>query len=360
MNRKWADELTRRTDAVREEMRRRKLDALVLTSEANVRYVSGFTGSESAVLLGKRSLVLVTDFRYVEEAEQTCPFATVRTHRRGLMQAAGAEARRRRMRRVGFDPGGLSVRAAKLLRGNSGSAKLLSRSGIVEKVRQYKAPLEVKAIRHCLGIAEKAYRSFWKRLKPGMTETDAAAELEYIMRRRLGAQGPSFETIVAFDEHASQPHAKPDAKKLRNSSIVLVDWGARAGFYNCDLTRTTPIGRIPRKFSAVRDIVLEAQRRAIGAMRPGVPFRAVDAVARDFIASEGYGRAFGHGLGHGVGLEIHEAPSLSERSKGRLEQGMVVTVEPGIYLPGEFGVRIEDMVLVTNSGAEVLSRLPRD
>jgi len=354
-----ADELARRLEALRESMRREKLDGLILASEANVRYVSGFSGSESVLLVGARSLVLLTDFRYVEEAENTCPHALVRLHKKGLMRTVAAEARRRRMKRVGFPAGRLTVLQADQLRQGLGARRLKRSSGLVERLRLRKSPAEVAAIRNCLVIAQKAYRSVWRRLRPGMTESEAAAELEYQMRRRLGASGPAFETIVAFDAHASEPHAKPGRKRLRASSIVLVDWGARAGFYNCDLTRTKPIGRIPRKFAKIRDIVLEAQKRAIEAIRPGVRLRDVDAAARSFIASQGYGKRFGHGLGHGVGLEIHEGPYVGARGRGRLEPGMVVTVEPGIYLPGEFGVRIEDMALVTDDGAEVLSNLPR-
>jgi Xaa-Pro aminopeptidase len=192
-----------------------------------------------------------------------------------------------------------------------------------------------------------------------MTEQDVAAELDYIMRRRLGAQGSAFETIVAFDEHASQPHAKPGSRRLRAGSVVLIDWGARKGGYNSDLTRTSSLGRMPKKALKAREMVIEAQRRAIEAIRPGAVLRDVDGIARRYLARSGYGRAFGHGLGHGVGLEIHEDPTLGRRRVGALEPGMVVTVEPGVYLPGEFGVRIEDMVLVTDTGARVLSSLAR-
>ena len=354
-----AGEFAVRTEALREAMARARIDGLLLTSEADVRYVSGFSGSESALLVGKRGSILITDFRYEEEARNTCPHAQVRLHKNGLMRTVAAEARRRRMKRLGYDPGRLTVLELGVLKEGLGARRLARRPGLVASLRMVKSPAEVEAIRRCLGMAEKAYTRLWKRLEPGTTESEAAAELEYIMRRRLGATGPSFETIVAFDDHASEPHAKPSARRLKSTSIVLIDWGARADFYNCDLTRTRPIGRIPRKFAGVRDVVLEAQRRAIEAIEPGVEMRKVDAAARTFIASQGYGEAFGHALGHSVGLEIHEGPRLSSRAKGRLEPGMVVTVEPGIYLPGEFGIRIEDMVLVTDGGAETLSSLAR-
>ncbi len=350
-------ELAKRGEALRESMRRNKLDGVLLTREENVRYMSGFTGQDSLLLVGLNSLVLMTDFRYIEEAEQTCPHATVRQHSNGMMRTVAAEAKKRRIRRLAYDPQMLTVTKTDMLKSHLTRTRAVKKTGLVETLRLIKSPAEVKAIEACLRIAEKAFKSLWRRLKPGITESEAAAELEYLMRRRFGASGPAFDTIVAFDERASQPHAKPGRKKLRKSSIVLVDWGARADFYNSDLTRTRAIGRIPRKFAEVRDIVAEAQKRAIEAVRPGVSLRSVDAVARSFIASEGFGKAFGHGLGHGVGLEIHEGPALSPRSKGNLEPGMVVTVEPGIYLPGELGIRIEDMVLVTEDGSRVLSNL---
>jgi len=351
----WTEDLKRRTGLLRESLECHRIDGLLLTSEANVRYLTGFSGSESAVFFSARRTVLVTDFRYVEEARETCPLAEVVRHSRGLMDALAREARRSRAKRLGFDPAQFTVIQARALRKALRGASLVARPGLVEELRGVKSAREVAAIEEALRVAERAYVMLWRRLRPGMTEMDVASELDYIMRRRLGAQGSAFETIVAFDDHASQPHAKPGSRRIRNDGVILIDWGARKGGYNCDLTRTSSLGTMPKKALKARELVIEAQRRAIAAIRPGAALRDVDGVARRFLVSRGYGRAFGHGLGHGVGLEIHELPTLGRRWKGTLRSGMVVTVEPGVYLPGEFGVRIEDMVLVTGAGARVLS-----
>jgi Xaa-Pro aminopeptidase len=224
--------------------------------------------------------------------------------------------------------------------------------------RAVKQPMEISAIRQALKIQRQAFRRTLDQLRPGQTENQVAAFLEYQMRL-LGADGASFPTIAAADANAALPHAIPGPRKLRRGGILLIDWGARFRGYCGDLTRVVALGKMPPKLREVYKVVLDAQLAAIDAVGPGKRLKDIDAVARCMIEKAGYGEYFGHGLGHGIGLDIHEQPVLSRRAKGELRPGHVVTVEPGIYLPGVGGVRIEDDVLVTARGRQVLSDLPK-
>jgi Xaa-Pro aminopeptidase len=226
------------------------------------------------------------------------------------------------------------------------------------KQRAVKSPDEIKAIRAALAIQQQAFVDLRDVLKPGETERQIAASLEFLMRS-AGADGPSFPTIVAADANASLPHAVPGDRKLKAGGSVLIDFGARAHGYCSDLTRVVGLGSMPAKIKEIYKVVLEAQLAAIAAIKPGAKLRDIDAAARDVIVKAGYGPQFGHSTGHGIGLDIHEQPTLAARSEGSLEPGHVVTVEPGIYLPGVGGVRIEDDVLVTDKGHTVLSDLPK-
>jgi Xaa-Pro aminopeptidase len=230
---------------------------------------------------------------------------------------------------------------------------------ITTKLRRVKSPSELTVLRKSIRVAEEAFTEMVKTIRVGQTEREMAARLEYEMKRR-GASGPSFPTICAEGPNAALPHAVPGSRKVKRGGAVLFDWGARVGGYCSDLTRMVFVGSIPPKLKAVYGIVLEAQQRAIAGLHPGARMCDVDAIARNHIKEAGYGDAFNHGLGHGLGLDIHEAPSLSWRSKEKLEAGMVVTVEPGIYLPGVGGIRIEDDVLVTPKGCRVLTRVGRE
>ena len=216
-----------------------------------------------------------------------------------------------------------------------------------------------QAIDEAIRVAEEAFRAMGKTIRVGQTEIELAARLEYEMKRR-GSSSPAFDSIVAVDANAALPHACPGKRKVRRGSMILFDWGATYRFYRSDLTRVVFVGSIPRTIRRIYQIVLEAQQRAIAAIRPGQKMCDVDAVARNHIAEAGYKKEFGHGLGHGLGLDVHEAPALSWRSSEELQAGTVVTVEPGIYLPGVGGVRIEDDVLVTPTGCRILSRLTKD
>jgi Xaa-Pro aminopeptidase len=342
---------------LREALERAKLDALLVTAVPNVTYLSGFTGDDSALLVTRRDSTLITDGRYTEQAGSECPEARVLEHRKGLLKAAAALITRRRLSRVAFEdsiPHGWYLE----LRAPLSARRLVVQKGLVERQRMVKDAGEVALIRQALAVAQGWWAERRDLLRPGRTEREVAADLVYGMERR-GAQAAAFSTIVAEGPRASLPHAQPTARRLSDHLPVLLDWGAQVGGYKCDLTRVLVRRSITGRFREVYRLVLEAQEAGIAAVRPGVSAGTVDRAARSVIRRAGYGRFFGHGLGHGVGLDIHELPRLRRNDRTILEPGMVVTIEPGVYLPGRLGVRIEDMVLVTPAGGEVLSSAPK-
>jgi len=349
--------IRQRLARLREALERARVDALLITSVPNVTYLSGFTGEDSALMVTGRQSVLITDSRYTEQAGAECPEARVHEHRQGLLGAVTRLVRRRGLSRVGFEesmPHGWYVE----LRSALGARRLVLQGAVVERQRQVKDAGEVGAIRRALAVGESWWGRRRRLLRPGRTEREVAAELVYAMCRS-GAQGEAFAPIVAVGGRASLPHARPGGRRLGPGRPVLLDWGAAVGSYKCDLTRVLAPSRMTARFREVYGTVLEAQEAAIAAVRPGVTAGSVDAAARRIITRAGYGKQFGHGLGHGVGLEVHELPRIRKRDGTILQPGMVFTIEPGIYLPGRIGVRIEDMVLVTDNGCEVLTTAPK-
>jgi Xaa-Pro aminopeptidase len=271
----------------------------------------------------------------------------------------GPLVKKLRVRKVGFQADNLPVATANTFRKVVRPARLLVEPGLVAKMRLLKQADELRRIRKAVDVAQQAYRKTLRSIRVGQTELDIAARLEFEMKKR-GSQRPSFDSIVAEGPNAALPHAVPGKRKVRSGSALLFDWGAQVDWYCSDITRVAFVDRIPPRLSRVYDIVLEAQLNAIEAVEPGAELAAVDAVARKHIKRAGYGKYFGHGLGHGLGMYVHEAPSVRWSSTGELEPGMVVTIEPGIYLPGVGGVRIEDDVLVTERGHRVLTTLSKD
>lgn len=348
-----------RMDRLRSAMKRKRLSALLVTDEYDLRYLTGFTGSESALLVAREEAFLLTDFRYVEEAEKTAPEATVVSRKRSLAREAARILKLLRAGRVGYRADRLTqADYAELEKLLLRSCRLVPASGLVTNARRTKSSPEIERIEKACRLAEKAFRDCRSKLRPGVSELEASARLEFQMKK-LGAERAAFETIFAFDANSAMPHAHPGRTKLGRSSFGLVDWGARSGGYNCDLTRIVVSGRIPRRLRRMHGVVLGAQKAAIKRIAPGVAAREVDRAARAVIEEAGWKEAFGHSVGHGVGLEVHEGPSVSPKSKDVLKPGMVFTVEPGVYFPGFGGVRIEDVVAVTEDGCRVLTRLPR-
>jgi Xaa-Pro aminopeptidase len=343
---------------------RRRLDRLGLGSywvvnELNVRYLSGFAGDDATLLVTPERSVLITDSRYVEEAERSAAADEVVSRHRRMAPTVAALCGSLGVGRLAFAAKNLPYAGYMALKDAAPALDLMAgRKGIVEAMRRRKDADEVAAIRRALTAAQEAFQAVLPEVRAGQTERDLAALLEYEMRLR-GAEKASFDIICAADERASVPHAVTGGAELRPGGMLLVDWGARRDGYCCDLTRMVCVDRIPKAAEDLAEVVLEAQEAVFGQLRPGRKCAEADAAGRAVVAKAGYGHRFGHGMGHGVGLAVHEDPRLGPGSDTVLLPGMVVTVEPGIYLPGRTGVRIEEMVLITPDGHEVLSDLPR-
>ena len=335
------------------------LGAYLADSPVEVGYLSNFGGQDSWLLVPARGrATLLTDFRYAEDAEADCPHLKVRLRKQSLVREAVRLARRR-SGPLGFNPDTATVTLRRSLSQLLGAGGLKPLSNVVTEMRLCKDATEVRAVQAALRIAERAWQEFMRRLRVGMTEIQLAAELEYAMRR-CGAEGPAFETICAVGPNASRPHARPGKRRLTPSSPLLVDFGVALAGYRCDLTRMVFGTRIRPEVRRAYEAVLAAQRAAIRAAGPGIRAVDVDSAAREVLVDYGYRKTFGHGTGHGLGREVHEAPSVSPRSGDLLlEPGMLITIEPGVYVPKRFGIRIEDDVLITGKGRRVLSRLPK-
>lgn len=333
-----------------------KITAYLITNRADHYYLTGFSGEDSAVLVTRSAVWVITDRRFETSAKSEVGWARI-SFRDGLLVTQIANTlKEAKINRLAIQSESLTVETKSRLARSAKGVRLMDAPPFLESLRCIKDSREKNRINEAVRIAENAFRAMLKTIRLGQTELELAARLEYEMKRR-GSQKPAFDTIVAIDSNAALPHAFAGDRRVRKGSTVLVDWGATYGFYRSDLTRTFFIGSIPPTLSKVYSVVLAAQKRAIAAIKPGARMCDVDAVARKYIAGAGFGDRFTHGLGHGIGLDIHEAPSLSWRSDKPLKAGMVVTVEPGVYLPGVGGVRIEDDVLVSSRGPQILSRL---
>ncbi len=361
--------MSERAERLAAAARERELDLLLVSGAANVRWLTGFTGSNGLAILGTgqggASGVFLTDFRYVTQAaEQVAPLFDRRQATQELLGPALAEHfpvwDGPGLPRVGFDDAGITVAELDRVReAIGGRAELVAAGGLVERLREVKDAGEVSRIREAAHLADHALTEVLGRGLAGRTEAQVALDLEVAIRRH-GAEAISFPPIVASGAHGALPHAVPRAAVIEPGVLVTIDWGAQLDGYCSDCTRTFAAGGEPgEEERAVYALVLQAQEAALAAVRPGPLGREVDRVARDLIDAAGHAEHFGHGLGHGVGLEIHEGPRLSRLGETALAPGMVVTVEPGVYVPGRCGVRIEDLAVVTEDGAEVLNTLPK-
>jgi Xaa-Pro aminopeptidase len=347
-----------RSDRVSARLEEHEADLLLVTDMVNVRYLTGFTGSNAMLVVGPDTRRFITDFRYVERAKaEVDGFDQERAPQEfGDALKVGWPAGDMRL---GFEDQHMSVRQHRRLRELLPErVELVPAGGAVEAERARKEPGEVAAIRAAAALADEIYEWVRERGLVGRTERQVARALEEEMRRR-GASDPSFASIVASAEHGALPHAEPRDAEIAPGVLVTLDLGCRLDGYCSDCTRTWATGDLDDDLAAIYDLVLRAQLAALDAVRPGPEGREVDAVARDVIAAEGHGDHFGHGLGHGVGLEVHESPRLGRTSGDTLAVGNVVTVEPGVYVPGRGGVRIEDLVVITENGRDVLSSFPK-
>lgn len=346
------------------------LDALLVTNPVNVTYLTGFTGDSSYLIVLPARAILVSDGRFVMQLAEECPGLEmhIRPPSRSITDTAGEVLGKLGLRSVELESGHLTVADYELLRTKAPAVNWKPAAGRVENLRMVKDAVEIAEIRRAVQIAEKAFTMFRAMLRPEDREKELVDAMEMYVRK-AGGSGSAFPPIVAVGERAALPHAPPTERSLAGEDLVLVDWGATGRLYKSDLTRVLLThdraisSRHPGSNATLADIyraVLEAQQRAIALLRPGARALDVDAQARGHIRDAGFGDYFNHGLGHGFGLQIHEAPFLKPGHETVLQPGMVVTVEPGIYLPGWAGIRIEDDVLITADGHEVLTSVPRD
>ena len=353
-----ADMDRKRIERVYERIDPKEFDALLFFDMNNIRYLTGFTGSDGVLLLQPDRGMLLVDGRYVTQAAEQSPHCDVVQYRDKVSGIAAALAERG-AGRVGFEAFALTVELYEKIRERIRTTRLAPLDGELSCLRSRKDAGEASLLRRAVDIATEALTDVLPLLRPGRTEREIALELDYRMRA-LGSEENSFPTIVASGPNAALPHARPGDRKLAPDDPVIIDFGAVYRGYHSDETCTLVVGRPDAEFRQVYDIVKEAHDRAIAAVRTGVSGREIDGIARRHIEEQGYGPQFSHGTGHGVGLDVHEDPRLSPLSDQVLAADMVVTVEPGIYLPGRWGVRIEDMVLVGEDGCEVLTRMPKE
>jgi Xaa-Pro aminopeptidase len=335
-----------------ERLQERLEEPLIVTTPANVVYLTGFESSNAALVVDVERVRLYADFRYAQAAQAVEGVEFVETAR-SLIADLGQTL----SGRVGFESGHLTYDRFEVLRDLG--LELVPRSGQVEALRAIKGEDEVDRIRQAAQIADRAIEALAKEPFVGRSEREIAWRLQELLHAH-GADGLAFESIVASGPSGAKPHGRPTDRIVQRDELVTVDWGARAGGYVSDCTRTFATGRPPDELARVYEVVREAQAAAVAAIRPGMTGREADAIARDPIAEAGYGEFFGHGLGHGLGMDVHEVPGVRPESEDVLEPGMVVTVEPGIYVPGSGGVRIEDLCVVREDGLEVLSSFRKD
>lgn len=334
------------------------LEALLITNAYNRRYMTGFTGSAGYVIVTADQAILLTDFRYTEQAASQATQYDVLLHEAKPMASVKSALERFGIRSVGFEQGDLTYSMYLSCRSQLAPIDLVPTDQLVEKLRMVKDDDELRIMREAAQLADAAFQHILTRIKPGVSERQLSAELEYYMRMN-GADSSSFDTIVASGVRSALPHGVASDKLLQRGDFITFDFGAYYKGYCSDLTRTVVLGSPSERHQEIYDIVLEAQETALAGIRPGMTGSAADALARDVIKRHGYGDYFGHGTGHGLGMEIHESPRLSLLSETILEPGMVVTVEPGIYIPGFGGVRIEDDVVITPDGKQVLTGSPK-
>lgn len=334
------------------------IDAVIIKHPANIYYLTGFNAREATLFISKKQSFFITDFRYLEEAQkclQNKNFNIESTHKNTNLNLIIDLAKKLKLKNIGFEAKKISFAEYKFLLKNTRPLfKIIPTLDLIENLRTVKTKEEIAKIKTAALKTIKIFKDLKNILRPGISEIEACAEIEKIIRCASG-RPPAFEPIIASGAQSSLPHAMSSANKLNKASPILVDIGIDFQGYKSDLTRMFFLSKISPKINKIYNIVKLAQEKAIENIKPGVACSLIDKISRDVIEKQGFGEYFGHSLGHGLGIDVHENPNLNSKNNQILEEGMVVTVEPAIYLPGEFGIRIEDMVLVTKTNCEVLS-----
>jgi Xaa-Pro aminopeptidase len=348
-----------RIAGLRARMSEDELDALIVTSLAGVRYLTGFSGSNALAVLTAENAFFVSDSRYALQSAQEVKKFRRLIGSRGLLEDAAAAKTLRGCRTAGFESDSLTYAQYRSLRRLFPRVRFRPTAGLVADLALVKDRQEIGCIEEAAAISDGVFHDILRFLRPGVTELEIAAEISWLNRRR-GAESDPFDVIVASGPRGALPHARPTARKIRKGEFILLDFGSTVRGYSSDLTRTVALGRAPGRLREAYRAVLEANETAVASARGGMTASGLDAVARGCIRRRGFGRYFTHSLGHGLGLCVHERPRISALSREVLQAGSVITIEPGVYIPGSGGVRIEDDVLLGERGCRVLTRSPRE
>lgn len=341
--------------AIRRALKEKKLDAMLFSNLLNIRYLAGYSGSSGLLLVTARTVDFLTDFRYKSQAFREVKNARTTIISKSLLEDLAKLEAFRRAKKIGIEEQDLHYSQYLHLQKLAPGKKLLPAGGAAEALRQVKTSGEIAHIARAARIADQAFDRILKFIRPGITEKGIATQMDYTMKQ-LGASQPSFDTIVGSGPNGALPHAQPGDRRVKKGDFIVLDFGAVWKGYHSDMTRTVLLGPPTEKHRRIYDLVLRAQLAGLKAVRAGIKGLEADQAARRIIEQGGHGQHFGHGLGHGVGLAVHEGPNLGMRSENLLPAGSVVTVEPGVYLPGWGGVRIEDLVAVAKGGCRILSR----
>jgi Xaa-Pro aminopeptidase len=350
----WSDRL----DKLKEIVARRKLKAVFISNTKNCTYLSGFTGDDSFLLIAGEKNIFITDSRYTEQAAAQAPDFEILGYKGAMLDALAEELRKSKIRVLGFE----DTYTVFSMYGNMKKKLRVRLEPLGEellKLRSVKDAHELEIIKKAAMIADSAFEHILGFIKPGISEMDVAAEIEYSMKKN-GAEKCAFDTVVASGERSSMPHGVASERILKSGDTITMDYGAVVSGYCSDITRTVFLGKPNEEVREIYNIVLDAQKKGIEGAREGLRGREIDSVARGYIKEKGFDEYFGHGLGHGIGLEIHEEPRLSPKSETIMRNGMVVTVEPGIYIPGKYGVRIEDDIVINGQEPIILTKAPKN
>jgi Xaa-Pro aminopeptidase len=354
-----AEIFSARINALRGMLSARRLDAFVTSLPSALRYLCGYSGSNGLLIITAARSYFLTDFRYQESVKSDVSADVKIIGKGSLLQVAVKRNIFSTVNRIGFEKDHLSVAALDAVRSFIDAKRIVLTSGMVEQLRSVKDDVEISILKTAFDISDRVFQKILGMIKPGLTELELSAEISY-WHKKFGAENDSFDVIVASGVRGSLPHGTASSKRIGNREFVTLDFGCLFAGYHSDMTRTICVGKPSPEMKRVYGIVLEAQQRGCDAVREGIAAKKVDAASRKYIASKGYGKYFGHSLGHGVGLDIHELPRIAPKSSDVLASGNVITIEPGIYIPKKFGIRIEDTVIVLNNGCEVLTKSPKE
>jgi Xaa-Pro aminopeptidase len=344
--------------SLREQFKDHDIDGILITSNHNRRYLTGFTGTAGVAIVSGNDAKFITDFRYVEQAETETEGFEIVQHTTAIHEEVAKQAKEMGLKRIGFEKDHLTYGQYDTYK-KSFEMGFVPVSGLVEKLRLFKTPEELKVIQKAVDIADAAFTHIQSFIRPGVREIDVSNELEFFMRKK-GAVSSSFDIIVASGYRSALPHGVASDKVIESGELVTLDFGAYYKGYCSDITRTVAVGEPSDELKKIYNTVLEAQLKGVQGIKPGMTGKEADALTRDYITEQGYGKYFGHSTGHGMGLEVHEGPGLSHKTDQKLEPGMVVTVEPGIYVAGVGGTRIEDDILITEDGNKILSKSTKE